>query len=393
MRLVLVVLIQASVSAFVQLHNPRPPGTVRFPTCRRQALSLANSDTRSSDDAAITTSPERPIVVLGAGGKTGRIIVQILADHEHYVRAVVRSGPTKRTTSPTFLDEAYPERVSSSYVSYAVGDVTSFDSIWNVIQPEQGKAPAGVIWAVTSSGVKQGGGDVLEVDYRGAYNTAKACLACHVPPKLAFISAGCVTRPSSLGSRAVNAMAKLAFGDFPWVDAKMAGEAAVRDLYKQEGWNKRDETNAKPSYVIIRPTATLSNKPPIPVDELLVMQGDVYSSAEFLSRTNVANTVVSSLLKGTATDFTTLEVCPALRLYKNEEGNVFDLLGLPTWKQTTSPDLPKQLVHRNARSYEDLLDGLVTDEDMLKQYASIVNDYHVENLPVAEEFVSEVKPV
>ena len=98
------------------------------------------------------------------------------------------------------------------------------------------------------------------------------------------------------------------------------------------------------------------------------MQGDVYSSAQTISRANVAHTVVSALLKGRATDSVTFEVAPARALYKNDEGNVLDLLNLPSKKQTTIPDLPKALVHRNAYSYEDLLDGLVTDEDMNKQY-------------------------
>ena len=55
-------------------------------------------------------------------------------------------------------------------------------------------------------------------------------------------------------------------------------------------------------------------------------------------------------------------------------------------QKPTIPDLPKALVHRNAFSYEDLLDGLVTDEDMIKQYGSLISDYHrgAETLSVEE---------
>jgi hypothetical protein len=140
--------------------------------------------------------------------------------------------------------------------------------------------------------------------------------------------------------------------------------------------------------VIIRVAAALSSKPPIPVDELLVMQGDVYSSAQPISRVNVAHTVVGALLKGKATDFVTFEVAPAKAFYKNDEGNIWDLLNLPTKKQTTIPDLPQALVHRNARSYEDLLDGLVTDDDLIRRYGSIVSDYRGgggEGIPTVEE--------
>jgi len=317
----------------------------------------------------LTTSPEKPIVVFGAGGKTGNIITQILADQKQYVRAVLR------TTGRQTLD-INRSKTAEQYVSYAVGDVTCYDSILSILQ----QGAAGVIWAATSSGVKQGGGDVVEVDYKGAFYTAKACLACNVA-KLAFISAGCVTRPNSLGSRAVNMMAKLSYGDQPWVDAKMAGEAAVRDLY-----NERRKKAKNVAYVIVRPAAALSNKPPIPVGELLVMQGDVFSSAESISRTNVANIVVSALLKGKETDFATFEVCPAVKVYKNDEGNVLDLLGLPTKKQTTDPDLPSALIHRNAVSYAELLDGLVSDEDMLKRYGSIVSNYRGKGIPSVKDF-------
>ena len=81
-------------------------------------------------------------------------------------------------------------------------------------------------------------------------------------------------------------------------------------------------------------------------------------------------------MKGKATDFVTFEVAPATRLYKNDEGNFLDLLCLPSRNQTPNLDyLPNALVHRDALSYDEVLDGLVKDEDMVKDYGSIVNDY------------------
>jgi len=290
-----------------------------------------------------------------------------------------------------FVDASSSKVSSQPYISYAVADVTQYDDILQVLKQ---RAPAAVVWAATSSGVKKGGGgggDALQVDFQGAYYTAKVCLACHVP-KLALISAGCVTRPNAPGARAVNFLTQWTYGECPWTDAKMAGETAVRDLYHRAAANKKEGNNRKKkqnnTYVIVRPAAALANhKPAIPVDQLVVMQGDVYSSAEAISRTNVAQVVVHALLKGTATDFVTFEVAPAVRLYKNDKGNVLDLVGLPTLKQTTVPDLPKPLVHLNAASYEELLEGLVTDDDMLKQYGSIVSDYRGgEKVPSVEDF-------
>jgi hypothetical protein len=164
----------------------------------------------------------------------------------------------------------------------------------------------------------------------------------------------------------------------------MAGETAVRDLYRSANETKRGTS----SYVIVRPAAALSNKPPISVNSLVVMQGDVYSSAESISRTNVAHVVVAALLKGEATDFATFEVCPSGRLYKNDEGNVLDLIGLHSGKQTSVPDLPKPLVHMHACSYGDLLDGLLTDEELTKRYGSIVSSYRGEGVPRIKELIT-----
>ena len=73
---------------------------------------------------------------------------------------------------------------------------------------------------------------------------------------------------------------------------------------------------------------------------------------------------------------------PNVKLYKNDEANVLDLLGLPSRRQTTVPDLPEPLVHRGV-TYSDLLDGLASDEDMQTKYRSIITDYHGEGFPLA----------
>jgi len=171
----------------------------------------------------------------------------------------------------------------------------------------------------------------------------------------------------------------------------MAGETAVRDLYNQEARKSitSDEEKNKeyllPSYVIIRPAAALSCKKPVDVGDLLVQQGDMYSSAESISRMNVAELAVAALQSGRETDFCTLEVSPASRLYKNDDGNFLDLLCLPTKNQKQAPeelDLPKELVHAHCESYSDLLKGLLTDEEMVRSYGSIVSSYRGdESLP------------
>lgn len=89
-----------------------------------------------------------------------------------YTRAVTRSG--RQTIDAT-----------TSYVSYASGDVTNYESIKAAID-----GASGVIFAASASG-KNKGGDPAHVDYLGVYNTAKACLECGVPKLAGTTSVVC----------------------------------------------------------------------------------------------------------------------------------------------------------------------------------------------------------
>ena len=125
------------------------------------------------------SSPEHPIVVLGAGGKVGKLCTEILASQGVYCRAVTRQGRT-------VLEK------ESDFVSYSAADVTKLDTLKEAV-----RGADGVIFAASASGKKKGG-DPAHVDYLGCYNTAVACLDENVP-KLAVVSAGTVTRPDSVG--------------------------------------------------------------------------------------------------------------------------------------------------------------------------------------------------
>jgi NAD(P)H-binding len=275
----------------------------------------------------IGSSPDSPIVVLGAGGKVGKLCSQILAQKGLYTRAVTRSG------SPVLSQD------SSKFVSYVAGDVTKPDTLAQALQ-----GASGVIFAASASGAKRGG-DPAHVDYLGAYNTAQACLQAKVP-KLVLISAGTVTRPDSAGFKATNFFVKYVYGD-RIMDYKSAGEAAMRDLYK----------DAPPgvAYAVIRPGG-LNEKPSVGPSKVHVSQGDVYSSE--VTREDVALVSVATLLKGKATDFVTFEL------------NQVEGLGKA---QNDLPDLPSELVHAGAPSFDALLDGLLTDAQMQQKYPDIVN--------------------
>lgn len=291
----------------------------------------------SPANAAMGDTPDQPIVVLGAGGKCGKLCVDLLTSQSKYCRAVTRSGRGKD----------FP------YCTNVAGDVTDYASLVKVLENA-----SGVIFAASASG-KSKGGTPLDVDYKGAYYTAQACLECRVP-KLALISAGTVSRPDSLGFKATNFAVKFVYGD-RIMDAKMAGETAVRDLCRENGGL---------AYTIIRPGG-LSDGPAVGAPRLHLSQGDVYSSE--ISRADVAAITVAALLKGAATDYTTLEINNLQGVYKC---------------QGDLDDLPSALVHAGANSYNELLDGLLSDSDLLKQYGSIVNsEFRGDGMPLPQDLV------
>jgi uncharacterized protein YbjT (DUF2867 family) len=280
--------------------------------------------------ASLGSSPEHPIVVLGAGGKVGKLCCQILQQQGRYVKAVTRSGKS-----------LFPQ---DSHVSYAAGDVTQLNSLEAAVA-----GSSGVIFAASASGAKKGG-DPAHVDYLGVANTATACLAAQVP-KLVVVSAACVTRPQSPGFKATNYFVNFIYGE-RIMDYKVAGEAVVRNLY----------SNAKgSSYCIVRPGG-LSDGPAVGPSKLHVSQGDVYSAE--ISRSDVAQLAVAALDSAT-TDNTTIEINNVAGLVKTEE---------------TLPDLPATLVHTGADSYAGLLQGLVKDGALQKQIPDIFSDFTGEGI-------------
>lgn len=298
---------------------------------RRQALQQATALVSgallapSIASAAIGSSPEQPIVVLGAGGRVGKLCVEILANKGLYCKAVTRNGRVV---------------VESPYVSAGVGDVTKLD----LLQPAVNGA-SGVIFAASASGKKKGG-DPAHVDYLGCVNTAKACLAAKVP-KLAVVSSGCVTRPNSAGFKATNFFVKYIYGD-NIMGYKLAGENAIRDLYAGQ---------SDCAYTIAR-AGGLSDKESVGPSKIHVSQGDVYSSE--IPRVDVAAVVVAALLKGKDTDNTTFELNTIEGLNKAE---------------ASLPDLPAELIHTGASNFDGAVAGLLSDASMKSKYSSILTDF------------------
>ncbi|GAX17092.1 hypothetical protein FisN_5Hh478 [Fistulifera solaris] len=302
--------------------------------------SMMFSQVANAAEGGIGSSPDSPIVVLGAGGKVGKLCTEILANKGLYVRATTRSGRS-------ILEKESP------FVSYAQADVTQLESLENSV-----KGASGVIFAASASGKKKGG-EPVAVDYLGVYNAAKACLDQKVS-KLVVVSAATATRPDSLGFKATNYFVKFVYGD-RIMDSKIAGEAAMRDLYASAG---------SKGYAVVRPGG-LNDKKSVGSAKVHVSQGDVYASE--ISREDVALVTVATLLKGAATDGVTFEL-------NQEEGLAKALKDLP--------DPPAELVHAGAPSFDALLDGLLTDEQIKKKYSSLINDFRGDGMPSLEELLA-----
>lgn len=285
----------------------------------------------------LALASDKPIAVIGAGGKVGKLCTQILNKNSLYARAITRSGT-----------EVLSE--SSSFVSYASGDVTKYDVIKASL-----KGCNAAIFAASASGKKKGG-DPAHVDYLGLYNTAKACLELGIE-KLVVVSAGSVTRPSFIGFKATNLFVAPLYGP-NIMGYKMAGENAMRELYAGQD---------KCAYCIVRPGG-LSDAPAVGPTKLHVSQGDIYSAE--ISREDVAEIAVAALLKGSATDNTTFELNNIRGLSK-----VIKELA----------DAPADLVHEGANSYNALFDGLLSDKDMKNKYSQYLNDFNGGKVvPIAE---------
>lgn len=199
----------------------------------------------SSISATAATTEESnvgKIVVLGAGGKTGKLIVQKLQDSGVPVAA------TSRTTTNT--------------------DVTKIESLESAI-----KGASAVIFAASASSK---GGTAEKVDYLGVENTAKECVRLKVP-RLVVISSAAVTRPSSLGFKITNLFGKI-------MEYKLQGEDALRAVYASD---------PSLSYTIIRPGG-LQDGDALGVSKLEINQGDAVAGE--IRRTDVAESAIAAAI-------------------------------------------------------------------------------------------------
>lgn len=117
----------------------------------------------------VNADVKAPVVVLGSGGKTGKLIVEILGDKGYPVRPTYRDVNNKNKIFEKF----------SSVEAPAAADVTKIDTLESAI--------AGASTVVFAASASNKGGNAKQVDFQGVENVAKECIRLKIP-RLVIIS-------------------------------------------------------------------------------------------------------------------------------------------------------------------------------------------------------------
>ena len=215
----------------------------------------------------------KPVLVLGANGGTGLECVRYLQKKGRPCVAATRTGE--------FVGEA------NKLVTVAKGDVTDAASLASLITEQTGA----VIFAASASRQADAKktSNARAVDNVGLVNCAKLCIEKSVP-RLVVVSSGGVSKPSS----AVYIFLNLAASGI--MDAKIAGEDAVRRLYAAPGLAEKNV-----GYTVVRPGGLLHD-PGMGVSAVELNQGDTKSGR--INRADVAAICIESLESKAAFDTT-----------------------------------------------------------------------------------------
>uniref|UniRef100_A0A7S2GU80 NAD(P)-binding domain-containing protein n=1 Tax=Helicotheca tamesis TaxID=374047 RepID=A0A7S2GU80_9STRA len=249
---------------------------------RRDALSLTittasslsvmtsfSPDTFAASADGPGSTPEKPIVILGGGGRSGMAVAECLISSQasRYVVTTTRTG--KDPFQIVRLPPEMKQRLSSYDKPVDVNDV---DSIRRVLKDT---GASGVVFAASAS---KAGGNASQIDDVGVENAAIACRDVG-GARLVVISALAVDRPKSKSYDVTNFMGGYVNGI---MDAKLRGENKVRLLLKD--------------YVVVRPGVLLSGKTRNGALDVELNQGDTIGGG--LSRDELAGVVWGAMVCG-----------------------------------------------------------------------------------------------
>ena len=257
-RLLIILTVALQYASALQLTRRALPGAAAAATAIGTQNALAAA---------------KPVLVLGANGGTGLECVRYLQKKGRPCIAATRTGE--------FVGEA------NKFVTVAKGDVTDAASLASLITDQTGA----VIFAASASRQADAkkSSNAKAVDNIGLVNCAKLCIEKSVP-RLVVVSSGGVSKPSS----AVYIFLNLAANGI--MDAKIAGEDAVRRLYAAPGLAEKNI-----GYTVVRPGGLLRD-PGMGVSAVELNQGDTKSGR--INRADVAAICIESLDSKAAFDTT-----------------------------------------------------------------------------------------
>lgn len=231
----------------------------------------ANVHAAMIDTPTAIGTADRPVVIVGGGGRTGMAVAEAVADpgfgNMHAI-TLSRSGrdpfqivklPQATKDHLRHRDEPFDVRESQETISASL----------------QALSPSVVVYAASAS---RQGGSSSEVDDAGVEKVALACK--EVGAIFVLISALAVDRPDSKSFQITNTLG----GNYQGImDAKYNGEVKTRKTF----------SSGKTDYVIVRPGVLLNGKSTTGPVGLELNQGDTIGGG--LSRDELAGIVVGAI--------------------------------------------------------------------------------------------------
>jgi uncharacterized protein YbjT (DUF2867 family) len=269
--------------------------------------------------SAFSVPKNLPVLVLGANGGTGRECVRALLEQGRTCIATTRSGDVALEPTAALLTTSV--------------DVTSYESLMTAMA----RQPLGAVIFAASASTK--GGDAFAVDRDGVIAAARACVANNVP-RFVIVSSGTVTRPDAAVYQLLNLVGH------GIMEAKIQGEAAVRDLYADP-----DVIGQKMGYTVVRPGG-LTTGESLGAASLELNQGD--SKSGRLSRADVAAICVQCLDSSDTFDVT-------FECYEALTAKPVESVGLSNLLKSKNPTVLVSGKERRGETWRNLFAGLERD--------------------------------
>jgi hypothetical protein len=238
--------------------------------------NIANAATIIAPPEAFLGTADRPVVIVGGGGRTGMAVAEAVADpafgNMHAI-TLSRSGrdpfgivklPLATKDHLMHREEGFDVRESQETISASL----------------KALSPSVVVYAASAS---RQGGTTSEVDDAGVEKVAKACK--EIGAIFVLISALAVDRPDSKSFQMTNTLG----GNYQGImDAKYNGEVKTRTVFSSGGGSGKTA-----DYVIVRPGVLLNGKTTTGPVGLELNQGDTIGGG--LSRDELAGVVVGAI--------------------------------------------------------------------------------------------------